>query len=144
MKTRDLNMDEKLKWNNVDGIMWSNIHSISTNHSLLILIIVFSNLTHVILVLLKFKIVLVNVISGELDNATITMMQHPRCGLPDNKNQDPLKRRRKKRFSLHGTKYATTDITYRITKYTPKVERRYVDAEIARALQVLATSCKYN
>ncbi|KAK3727483.1 hypothetical protein QZH41_006424 [Actinostola sp. cb2023] len=55
----------------------------------------------------------------KLDQATISLMGTPRCGMPDKSPAD--KARRKRRYTLHGTYWRKKDITYRIKGYTSDI-----------------------
>ncbi|KAK3781213.1 hypothetical protein RRG08_047754 [Elysia crispata] len=73
-------------------------------------------------------------ITGVLDNATQEMMSLPRCG---NKDQDlGIKRLRRKRYALQGSKWARSDITYKISSYPRGVSRDAADKEIHSALKI--------
>lgn len=80
--------------------------------------------------------------TGLLDQATLQMIQKPRCGVPDWNPEDSLfenegedfNSRRKRRYTKHGTKWNHNDLTYRIDRYTPDLPKAVVDATIAKAL----------
>ncbi|RWS26490.1 matrix metalloproteinase-25-like protein [Leptotrombidium deliense] len=53
--------------------------------------------------------------TGRIDNATIALMNRKRCGLPDilSSNEYTQTTSRIKRYSLHGSKWQTTKLTWR-------------------------------
>lgn len=57
--------------------------------------------------------------TGLLDNATIELMQRPRCGLPDHSTNSICfpksnhTRRRQRRYVIQGQKWSTNDLTWR-------------------------------
>ena len=47
-------------------------------------------------------------------------------------------RRRRKRFALHGSRWKTSTLTYRVTKYPSRLSSRTTDRVIAAALRIWA------
>ncbi|XP_055346365.1 matrix metalloproteinase-14-like [Paramacrobiotus metropolitanus] len=75
--------------------------------------------------------------TGEMDTATMEVMNLPRCGVPDILSHNTTSvDRRVKRFSLQGSKWSTTDLSYNIARYTQDLERSLIDLEIGRAFKV--------
>lgn len=74
--------------------------------------------------------------TGILDPATIEMMNKPRCGVKDNVGNANKARRR--RYALHGSKWSTKDLTFRISKYSDQMPKEEVEREIQRAFDVMA------
>ncbi|XP_069949221.1 stromelysin-3-like [Cherax quadricarinatus] len=68
------------------------------------------------------------------------MMKAPRCGIKDNflPNSNTSDLTRHKRYSIEGSKWKNKDLTYKITKYPPKLDKTAVDKELKRALQAWA------
>lgn len=54
--------------------------------------------------------------TGTLDDATISMMQRPRCSLPDIIGTSELMRRRK-RYALSGTVWSKSQLTWRVRSF---------------------------
>lgn len=78
-------------------------------------------------------------VAGRVDNETATMMQLPRCGVKDKVGYGLEARRRRRRYTLQGSKWASTELSYRISKYPRRFkDRNAVDKEIARAFKVAA------
>ncbi|KAG8201980.1 hypothetical protein JTE90_027453 [Oedothorax gibbosus] len=72
--------------------------------------------------------------TGNLDDATLNMMEKPRCGVRDKSGSTASKR--KKRYAIQGSRWHMNNLNYRISKYPRKIrDRALVDNEIARALQ---------
>ncbi|CAH1777145.1 unnamed protein product [Owenia fusiformis] len=67
--------------------------------------------------------------TGEIDFATMRMMNTPRCGLPDNYVQ-----RRHKRYATQGS-WPRGRLTYKIHNHTPDLPRPQVDSVIAKAFK---------
>ncbi|XP_038045953.1 uncharacterized protein LOC119720369 [Patiria miniata] len=73
--------------------------------------------------------------TGECDEATKAMMNMPRCGFPD--FDDDMDAKRKKRYSLHHTKWSKTELTYRIDSVTSDIpDPSHVANTLANALRV--------
>lgn len=73
--------------------------------------------------------------TGEMDNATIAMMNTPRCGVKDKIGHSESAR--KKRYALQGSKWRATQLTYRVSKYPSRIkDKTRVDKEIARAFKI--------
>lgn len=73
--------------------------------------------------------------TGILDNQTFTMMNMPRCGVKDRVGHGESARR--KRYTLQGSRWRVTNLTYKISKYPKRLkDRQKVDKEIARAFKV--------
>lgn len=70
--------------------------------------------------------------TGNLDNATLSEMSLPRCGMPDVIREE--NRTRSKRYTKFGTKWSKNNLTYRISEYTTQMRPSIVDEEIQRAL----------
>ncbi|XP_068600587.1 matrix metallopeptidase 30 [Brachionichthys hirsutus] len=66
-------------------------------------------------------------LTGQLDSNTLEVMSRPRCGFTDVKRYGYFDGR---------PRWDKTEITYRITQYTPDMSRRDVDATIAKALKL--------
>ncbi|XP_068186500.1 macrophage metalloelastase-like [Antennarius striatus] len=66
-------------------------------------------------------------VTGQLDTNTLEVMSRSRCGFTDVKRYGHFD---------GGPRWDKTEITYRITQYTPDLSRREVDATIAKALKV--------
>ncbi|CAN7997015.1 unnamed protein product [Ixodes pacificus] len=78
-------------------------------------------------------------VTGRVDNETATMMQLPRCGVKDKVGYGLEARRRRRRYTLQGSKWASTELSYRISKYPRRFkDRNAVDKEIARAFKMWA------
>ncbi|XP_067014615.2 matrix metalloproteinase-16 [Anabrus simplex] len=75
-------------------------------------------------------------VTGELDNDTVKMMATPRCGVEDMDPNNDDTHVRTKRYDIHGSRWHSRNITYRVSKYSQRLTREQVDHEIARALQV--------
>ncbi|KAM6951167.1 matrix metalloproteinase-25 [Aplochiton taeniatus] len=60
--------------------------------------------------------------TGRLDSDTLKLMATPRCSLPDIVGtEDMLKRRRRKRYTLSGLKWESTNLTWSIHSYPSSV-----------------------
>ncbi|XP_064105369.1 matrix metalloproteinase-20-like [Macrobrachium nipponense] len=81
--------------------------------------------------------------TGQLDDATIQMMNKPQCGVKDEVGYGS--EARKKRYALEEKKWSSTYLTYRITKYPTALYKADVDREIASAFKVWedATNLKF-
>ncbi|XP_053166843.1 matrix metalloproteinase-27-like isoform X2 [Hemicordylus capensis] len=64
-------------------------------------------------------------VTGEIDAATLQVMQQPRCGVPDIGQ-----------FVLALPGWQKTKLTYRIVNYTPDMKQADVDAAIQKACEV--------
>ncbi|XP_038046937.1 matrix metalloproteinase-14-like [Patiria miniata] len=83
----------------------------------------------------KFQYMANVTITGEIDNATLTMMNMPRCGCPDVIGHS-LDAKRRKRYSL-GSRWSKTDLTFRIDSVTSDISSREdIDSTLTEALQV--------
>lgn len=78
-------------------------------------------------------------LSGTPDNHTLYFMSLPRCGDKDITSR----RRRKKRYLLHGSKWTKNNLTYRITKYPSSLDRYLVDAQIKQAFGVWSQTTRF-
>ncbi|XP_062854809.1 zinc finger protein 335-like [Trichomycterus rosablanca] len=65
--------------------------------------------------------------TGMLDEATISAMKQPRCGVPDVRNYQTF---------AGDLKWDHHDITYRILNYSPDMEASLIDDAFARAFKV--------
>ncbi|XP_064614904.1 matrix metalloproteinase-14-like isoform X2 [Liolophura sinensis] len=74
-------------------------------------------------------------ITGVLDSETMTMMQMPRCGVADEIGNG-LRVRRRRRYTIQGSKWRKSPLTYKITTYTQKLTRQQVDDAVERAFKV--------
>ncbi|XP_064105371.1 matrix metalloproteinase-20-like [Macrobrachium nipponense] len=81
--------------------------------------------------------------TGQLDDATIQMMNTPRCGVKDKVGYGS--EARKKRYALEEYRWSSTYLTYRITKYPTALYKADVDRGIAAAFKVWedATNLKF-
>ena len=68
------------------------------------------------------------------------MMNKPRCGVKDNVGNGNKARRR--RYALHGSKWAEKDLTFRISKYSEQMSRDDVEREVQRAFDVIILTFK--
>lgn len=76
-------------------------------------------------------------VTGRVDNETAATMQLPRCGVRDKVGFGLDARRRRRRYALQGSKWASNELSYRISKYPRRVKDRVaVDKEIARAFKM--------
>ncbi|XP_069507798.1 matrix metalloproteinase-25 [Ambystoma mexicanum] len=75
--------------------------------------------------------------TGTLDDATIRMMQRPRCSLPDIIGTSELMRRRK-RYALSGTVWKKSQLTWRVRSFpqTPSLPKDTVRILMYYALKV--------
>ena len=67
-----------------------------------------------------------------MDEKTEEAIRIPRCGLPDMNSPSHLGgdtnvKSRKKRFALHGSRWKTKTLTYRISKYPSRLSSRTTD-----------------
>ncbi|XP_076254151.1 matrix metalloproteinase 1 isoform X3 [Rhynchophorus ferrugineus] len=72
-------------------------------------------------------------VTGELDKETLQTMEMPRCGVKDKVGTGA---NRAKRYALQGSRWKVKNLSYKISKYPPKLKRAEVDAEIQRAFNV--------
>ncbi|XP_064105368.1 matrix metalloproteinase-20-like [Macrobrachium nipponense] len=81
--------------------------------------------------------------TGQLDDATIEMMNKPRCGVKDKTRYGS--EARKKRYDLQASRWRPRRLTYRITKYPKALPKAEVDGEIRAAFEVWedATNLKF-
>ena len=82
-------------------------------------------------------------------------MRLPRCGVRDKETREyhldhlddnqPSQLRRRKRFALHGSRWKTSRLTYRVSKYPSKMSSITTDRVIADALRIWeeATNLKF-
>ncbi|KAL1513726.1 hypothetical protein ABEB36_003098 [Hypothenemus hampei] len=73
------------------------------------------------------------VVTGQLDDDTLETMTLPRCGVKDKVGTGD---NRAKRYALQGSRWKVKNLSYKISKYPPKLKRKEVDAEIQRAFNV--------
>lgn len=74
-----------------------------------------------------------------MDNETALTMSLPRCGVKDKVGFGLDARRRRRRYTLQGSKWASNELSYRISKYPRRVkDRAAVDKEISRAFKMWA------
>ncbi|XP_041638969.1 matrix metalloproteinase-19 [Cheilinus undulatus] len=66
--------------------------------------------------------------TGEIDEATLSVMREPRCGMEDNFNKKHHK------FRVNG-RWRKTSLTYRIYNYTPDMKKADVDSAIRAAFK---------
>ncbi|KAL9970686.1 hypothetical protein ACROYT_G023097 [Oculina patagonica] len=71
-------------------------------------------------------------VTGKVDSATLNMMRKPRCGVPD--VEDGTFKSRKRRFSVFGSKWSKTHLTYYL-KHGQDLPRATQEQVIKRALQ---------
>uniref|UniRef100_A0A336MF57 CSON000784 protein n=1 Tax=Culicoides sonorensis TaxID=179676 RepID=A0A336MF57_CULSO len=72
--------------------------------------------------------------TGDLDEETMELMQTPRCGVKDKVGFGSDTR--SKRYALQGSRWKVKALTYRISKYPKRLNRKEVDDEIAKAFNV--------
>ncbi|XP_046552154.1 matrix metalloproteinase-16-like [Haliotis rubra] len=73
-------------------------------------------------------------VTGVMDKVTKDTMSLPRCG---NRDKHVLSQgARRKRYTLQGSKWAKTDLTYRITMFSRELSRPQTIMEVDRALKV--------
>jgi len=77
--------------------------------------------------------------TGRLDKPTVTLMQQPRCGVPDvikpSLRPKHLKNEPHKRYVLLGTKWHKSDITYKFNSFTSDLSQAQQRKTIAAALK---------
>ncbi|XP_058789744.1 stromelysin-3 isoform X2 [Phymastichus coffea] len=73
-------------------------------------------------------------VTGVLDHETVFLMSLPRCGVKDKISR--IYENRSKRYALQGSKWRIKNLTYKISKYPRALDRKAVDAEIAKAFFV--------
>ena len=80
--------------------------------------------------------------TGILDQQTVELISAPRCGVSDFDAEEvtDLHNGRKKRYTLHGSTWSDTSLTYKIIRYTPDLTEAEVDREIRRAFDVWETA----
>ncbi|KAM4796115.1 collagenase 3-like [Rhinophrynus dorsalis] len=66
-------------------------------------------------------------VTGKIDHDTLSMMQKPRCGVPDVQKYS---------YFPEKPKWQKTTLTYRILNYTPDISNKEVDYAIALALKL--------
>ncbi|CAH0557890.1 unnamed protein product [Brassicogethes aeneus] len=71
-------------------------------------------------------------VTGIADDETLKAMDLPRCGVKDKIGTGE----RQKRYALQGSRWKVKDLTYKISKYPRKLEKKDVDKEIYRAFSV--------
>ncbi|CAH1130895.1 unnamed protein product [Ceutorhynchus assimilis] len=74
-------------------------------------------------------------VTGELDDKTLETMTLPRCGVKDKVGTGD---NRAKRYALQGSRWKVKNLSYKVSKYPPKLKRKDVDAEVQRAFNVWA------
>lgn len=72
--------------------------------------------------------------TGELDEETMELMSSPRCGVKDKVGFGSDTR--SKRYALQGSRWKVKALTYRISKYPKRLNRKEVDDEVAKAFGV--------
>ncbi|XP_050302465.1 matrix metalloproteinase-14 isoform X2 [Anthonomus grandis grandis] len=72
-------------------------------------------------------------VTGELDDKTLETMALPRCGVKDKVGTGD---NRAKRYALQGSRWKVKNLSYKISKYPPKLKRKDVDEEVQRAFNV--------
>lgn len=72
--------------------------------------------------------------TGDLDEETMELMQAPRCGVKDKVGFGSDTR--SKRYALQGSRWKVKALTYRISKYPKRLNRKEVDDEINKAFSV--------
>ncbi|XP_077513103.1 interstitial collagenase-like [Amblyomma americanum] len=76
-------------------------------------------------------------VTGRVDNETAATMHLPRCGVRDKVDLGLDARRRRRRYTLQGSKWPRNELSYRISKYPQSwTDRVAVDREIARAFKM--------
>lgn len=75
--------------------------------------------------------------TGELNAATVELMNTPRCGVKDIIGKGSYAKR-KKRYVLQGSRWRVKTLSYKISRYpsTSRLSKREVDNEIKEALDV--------
>ena len=66
-------------------------------------------------------------------------MELPRCGVTsasDTEDTDDSGASRKKRFAVEGSRWARTDLTYKILNFSPDMDQSRQESETAKALNV--------
>jgi len=75
--------------------------------------------------------------TGDLDEATIELMNKPRCGVPDN---HMMCRRhavgRKRRYLTAEQKWPRKSLTYKVNGYSPDLPRNIIDSDIEKAFKL--------
>ena len=85
----------------------------------------------------RMLIVKTSLFAGTLDAKTVEMMQMPRCGNKDIEHSTKdMTKRRKRRYSLQGSKWGSDTITWRISKFTPDLADADVVREVERSFKV--------
>ncbi len=67
--------------------------------------------------------------TGELDQATLDLMQKPRCGFPDV---------RPDAFTLQGSKWTTTNLRYAYSEFSPDLTQAQIRSAITQAFNLWA------
>ncbi|KAG8227946.1 hypothetical protein J437_LFUL008390 [Ladona fulva] len=73
--------------------------------------------------------------TGVLDEATLRLMEAPRCGVADVKPESPGIQRRK-RYVIGSEGWKKRNITYRIVNWSPKLGKAVTEREFQRAFSV--------
>ncbi|XP_064807522.1 matrix metalloproteinase-15-like [Oncorhynchus masou masou] len=75
-------------------------------------------------------------VTGEMDDATLTAMRRPRCGVPDKSFGQTENGMRRKRYTLTDQKWDKNHLTYSIMNTTPKVGEERTREAIRKAFLV--------
>uniref|UniRef100_A0A672I811 Matrix metallopeptidase 15a n=1 Tax=Salarias fasciatus TaxID=181472 RepID=A0A672I811_SALFA len=77
-------------------------------------------------------------VTGQMDAATVTAMQRPRCGLPDRNPEELVEGARRKRYTLTGQRWDKDTITYSIVNQNlpPSLGEQRTHGAIRRAFEV--------
>ena len=78
---------------------------------------------------------MISISAAALDEETLKLMHRPRCG---NKDMVKVQGGRAKRFALHGSRWRTRSLLYKISSYPPSslLSKREVDQAMEEALKV--------
>ncbi|XP_037802924.1 stromelysin-3-like [Penaeus monodon] len=78
--------------------------------------------------------------TGVIDNATIELMQTPRCGVPDVDADEIVKFRRPKRYIVGSEGWKKRELTYFLANWTPQLySKENVQKELRRAFDAWST-----